>query len=578
MSSVAHCLTIDYPHQNMTRTDGRRQRNPSHKQNPLHRHHNSPISGTSAQPPAITTIRNPPSSVWNKVPSERETEREVQKPRHTRRDHKKHLPKTAKINRKNMTLLPQCLSRRILTTPLSSTPPPHCNTTIRTATRRTMIPISICSRFHHIPPPAHHLLVFNSSAKPTSECSPFSLCISGCRSISHATAAPPVNHGYDEEKETSVSSKLRILKQKVEGLEINCNSYEPGRYEVLLCPKPLIDLGLGRNPVIADASTSMIASHHRHQSSPTPVIADASHRCRPSSPTPFITIHRLCASLLTACKGGQSLDRGLSFHISENGDFATWKCSSVECGWAGQWCQVLAEDIASCNRVKVNCTGLMTVESLRLVPVGEKLISYFAERKISEDVLQRNAVMQISGNQNAIAFTYRCNEVLVTCKYRSLDKKFWQEKCKERIFYGLDDIKGADEIIIVSAVEGEIDKLSMEEAGFLNCVSVPDGAPAKVSAKLPSLEKDSGFQYLWNCKEHLDKASRIILATDGDPPGNALAEELARRLGRERCWRVRWPKKGEFSYYKDANEVLMNLGSAALRDVVHSAELYSMRN
>ncbi|KAE9461470.1 hypothetical protein C3L33_06627, partial [Rhododendron williamsianum] len=341
-----------------------------------------------------------------------------------------------------------------------------------------------------------------------------------------------VNHGYDEEKETSVSSKLRILKQKVEGLEINCDSYEPGRYEVLVCPK----------------------------------------------------------------------------------------CSSVECGWAGQ---VLAEDIASCNRVKVNCTGLMTVESLRLVPVGEKLISYFAERKISEDVLQRNAVMQISGNQNAIAFTYRRNEVLVTCKYRSLDKKFWQhlmlflmpvekrnrisdglhrfkdfltvasgealrvtvvihvllrEKCKERIFYGLDDIKGADEIIIVSAVEGEIDKLSMEEAGFLNCVSVPDGAPAKVSAKLPSLEKDSGFQYLWNCKEHLDKASRIILATDGDPPGNALAEELARRLGRERCWRVRWPKKGEFSYYKDANEVLTNLGSAALMDVVHSAELYSMHN
>ncbi|XP_058197009.1 primase homolog protein-like isoform X2 [Rhododendron vialii] len=408
-----------------------------------------------------------------------------------------------------MTLLPQCLSRRILTTPLSSTPPPHYNTTIRTATRRTMIPISICSRFHHIPPPAHHFLVFNSSAKPTSDCSPFSLCISGCRSISKATAAPPVNHGYDEEKETSDSSKLRILKQKVEGLEINCDSYEPGQYEVLVCPK---------------------------------------------------------------CKGGQSLDRGLSFHISENGDFATWKCSFVECGWAGQ---VLAEDIASCNRVKVNCTGLMTMESLRLVPVGEKLISYFAERKISEDVLQRNAVMQISGNQNAIAFTYRRNEVLVTCKYRSLDKKFWQEKCKERIFYGLDDIKGADEIIIV---EGEIDKLSMEESGFLNCVSVPDGAPVKVSAKLPLLEKDSRFQYLWNCKEHLDKASRIILATDGDPPGNALAEELAHRLGRERCWRVRWPKKGGFSCYKDANEVLMNLGSAALRDVVHSAELYSMHN
>lgn len=35
-----------------------------------------------------------------------------------------------------------------------------------------------------------------------------------------------------------------------------------------------------------------------------------------------------------------------------------------------------------------------------------------------------------------------------------------------------------------------MDKLAMEEAGFTNCVSVPDGAPAAVSLKeLPSEEK-----------------------------------------------------------------------------------------
>lgn len=35
-----------------------------------------------------------------------------------------------------------------------------------------------------------------------------------------------------------------------------------------------------------------------------------------------------------------------------------------------------------------------------------------------------------------------------------------------------------------------MDKLAMEEAGFKNCVSVPDGAPPKVSAKeLPAEEK-----------------------------------------------------------------------------------------
>lgn len=35
-----------------------------------------------------------------------------------------------------------------------------------------------------------------------------------------------------------------------------------------------------------------------------------------------------------------------------------------------------------------------------------------------------------------------------------------------------------------------MDKLSLEEAGFRNCVSVPGGAPGKVSTKeLPSFEK-----------------------------------------------------------------------------------------
>ncbi|XP_057465094.1 primase homolog protein-like [Actinidia eriantha] len=147
---------------------------------------------------------------------------------------------------------------------------------------------------------------------------------------------------------------------------------------------------------------------------------------------------------------------------------------------------------------------------------------------------------------------FRCITVYLA-EFISISTINLQEKGTEKILYGLDDIEEADEIIIV---EGEIDKLSMEEAGFLNCLSVPDGAPQKLSTKeLPSPEKDYTFQYLWNCKEYLDKASRIILATDSNKPGAALAEKLARRLGRERCWRVSWPKKDEFSCFKDANEV-----------------------
>jgi hypothetical protein len=46
-------------------------------------------------------------------------------------------------------------------------------------------------------------------------------------------------------------------------------------------------------------------------------------------------------------------------------------------------------------------------------------------------------------------------------------------------------------------VEGEIDKLSMDEAGYRNCVSVPDGAPPKVSGKIP--DKEQVRTIFWNC-------------------------------------------------------------------------------
>ncbi|GJR32424.1 ribonuclease H-like domain-containing protein [Tanacetum coccineum] len=54
-----------------------------------------------------------------------------------------------------------------------------------------------------------------------------------------------------------------------------------------------------------------------------------------------------------------------------------------------------------------------------------------------------------------------------------------QAKHGERIFYGIDGINEGNDIY----VEGEIDKLSMKQAGIPNCVSVPDGAPYKVSTK-----------------------------------------------------------------------------------------------
>jgi twinkle protein len=78
---------------------------------------------------------------------------------------------------------------------------------------------------------------------------------------------------------------------------------------------------------------------------------------------------------------------------------------------------------------------------------------------------------------NALVFPYMRDGELVNIKYRGSDKSFWQIKGAEKIMFGLDDIVGAREIVIV---EGEMDKLALEQAGIKNVVSVPDGAPGKV--------------------------------------------------------------------------------------------------
>ncbi|GFP95926.1 twinkle homolog protein chloroplastic/mitochondrial [Phtheirospermum japonicum] len=311
--------------------------------------------------------------------------------------------------------------------------------------------------------------------------------------------------------------QLMILRQKLQAIGIHGESYLPGQYNALLCP---------------------------------------------------------------SCKGGDSGEKSLSLNISPSGGQAAWTCFRAKCGWRGAT-RAFA-DVTS-TYAKMNSVAkvkqpirTITEESLSLEPLCNELLAYFAERMISGETLRRNSVMQKrTGDQIAIAFTYRRKGDLVSCKYRDISKKFWQEANTEKIFYGLDDIKEGSDIIIV---EGEMDKLAMEEAGFKNCVSVPDGAPPKVSNKaLPSEEEDTKYQYLWNCKEYTEKASRIILATDGDAPGQALAEELARRLGRERCWRVKWPNKNDTESFKDANEVLMYMGPDALRNVIETAELYPIR-
>jgi len=112
-------------------------------------------------------------------------------------------------------------------------------------------------------------------------------------------------------------------------------------------------------------------------------------------------------------------------------------------------------------------------------------------------------------------------------------------------FFGIENIVKGEPIIIV---EGEMDYLTGVEVGLNNVLSVPSGAPVKVADGKVLPSEDKKFAFVWNAREILEAAPYVVLATDQDTAGQALAEELARRIGKDKCRLAKFDKK-------DLNEI-----------------------
>lgn len=194
--------------------------------------------------------------------------------------------------------------------------------------------------------------------------------------------------------------------------------------------------------------------------------------------------------------------------------------------------------------------------------LSENLIKWFADRKISEKTLKALKVTegpewmpQTKKAENTIQFNYYRVGELINTKFRDGRKNFKLVTGAELIMYNLDAVKDREQIIIV---EGEIDCLSLYEAGFKNCISVPNGAGVG----------KNNLTYFDNSIEFLPENATYILALDNDGPGNNLRDELARRLGFENC------KTVVFKDCKDANDALVKYGVDVIGECIGEAKEY----
>lgn len=235
--------------------------------------------------------------------------------------------------------------------------------------------------------------------------------------------------------------------------------------------------------------------------------------------------------------------------LSVNVEDGVYSCH--HCGWSG--------------RVWEPEQKVFTRPEPRLEKLGVKALKFFEDdRKISNNTLLRFGVTegvewmpQFSKEVPVICFNYLRAGSLVNIKFRGPEKAFKMAKDAELILYNLDSLENEDCAIVC---EGEIDCMSFYEAGIYNAVSVPNGAT-----------KNNNLKYVGNSFQQIKDIKKFILAVDNDEPGLRLREDLATRLGKDRCYIIEYPEG-----CKDANDVLIKYGKDVLKSVVSDAKPYPL--
>lgn len=256
-----------------------------------------------------------------------------------------------------------------------------------------------------------------------------------------------------------------------------------------------------------------------------------------------IPFGKTTGQIYTTCpKCSESRKKKKDKCLGVNLDLGLWHCN--HCDWKGS----------------IHKKQYVTPKWENRTNLSDSLLEWFLKRNIGADVLNLMKITQetvwmpqVQSNRGAIGFNYFREGKLVNVKYRDRDKNFTFVKDAELILYNLDGIFGQKEIYIT---EGECDTLVMIQAGFKNTCSVPNGANPK----------NNNLQYMDSCWQAFEKAEKVYIMTDNDDPGNQLADELARRIGSERCYRVRHD-------YKDVNDAL-NAGVKITKDWIDSVATY----
>ena len=187
-------------------------------------------------------------------------------------------------------------------------------------------------------------------------------------------------------------------------------------------------------------------------------------------------------------------------------------------------------------------------------------IAYLEGRGISKKTIQKYHITSQKKNDNIIVFPfYDENNILQYAKYRKSDfnkerdrNKEWCEANCKPILFGMDQCNPENKTLVMT--EGQIDSLSVAEAGIENAVSVPNGA--------------KGFTWVPYCWDFMSRFDTLIIFGDHEHDKITLLEEMRSRFHGA----VKHVREQDYKDCKDANEILRKYGVDAIREAVRNAE------
>ena len=204
----------------------------------------------------------------------------------------------------------------------------------------------------------------------------------------------------------------------------------------------------------------------------------------------------------------------------------------------------------------------------RIIP-RESAIAYLASRGISRAVAERYEVTAFENKPNLLWFPF-FDEYgkLVYAKFRKMDYKKGRDKAKEwtqaggkPILFGMKQCDSSYTTLVIT--EGQLDSLSVAEAGIPNACSVPNGCNA--------------FTWIPYCRDWLKQFDRIVVFGDLEHGKMTLIDTIRQRLEDLPC-EIASVRPEDYLGEKDANDILRNFGTEAVRRCIENAEVTGLNN